>query len=489
MDISSSESTYSDSAPAAVHDSYDIAEQMLGLLIKDLCDGVDHPEIWQAFPQFLAQITALPDAMQANLALLQSPQPIIRVAFAALLAMRQAIEGDPAGALNLLTNISSANSESPLVQGLVFHLQSLLAPENPKFDLSDKFCMRPFHEIDVLESGTHLCCASWLGLSVGNMSAADNWQEVWNSENAERIRASIHDGSYRHCNKTACPAIQTNQLPTRAAVADKSPQWRAVVEEKLTRLAIGPEKVNLAYDRTCNLSCPSCRVEKFAADSVLRERFDRLQERSILPMLKDAKTVFITGSGDPFASKNFRRLMERLTADEYPDLRFIMMTNGMLLTRREWERFPALHNRVQSLQISIDASTKPTHELLRRGARWEVMLDNLDFAAELLRDGQVEQFHLCYTVQTENYREMPDAVDLANRLDVTGIYFGRVTNWGTFSPEEYQAKAVFQNSHPQHADFLDSMRDPRLREKRVNIGNLIDFIPSHSELETADGRG
>lgn len=477
MNLSSSKPVSSDGDQATAHESFELAEQMLGLMISDLRDEADHPEIWNAFPEFLAKVTALPDAIQANLALLQSPQPIIRIAFTALLAMLQATEGDPSGALSLITDISTENSESPLVQGLVFHIQSLIAPENPKFDLATKFCIRPFHEVDVLQSSTHLCCASWLRLSVGNMSTADNWQNVWNSENAERIRASIHDGSYRYCNKTACPVIQTNQLPTRVDVADKSEQWRAIVEEKLTRLSIGPERVNLAYDRTCNISCPSCRVEKFAADSVLREQFDRLQERSILPMLKGAKTVFVTGSGDPFSSKNFRRLMERLTADEYPDLRFIIMTNGMLLTRREWDRFPALHRRVQSLQISIDASTKPTHELLRRGARWEVMLENLEFAAELLRDGQVEQFHLCYTVQTENYREMPDAVDLANQLTATGIYFGRITNWGTFSPEEYEAKAVFQNSHPQHKDFLGFMRDPRMRENRVDIGNLIDFLP------------
>jgi hypothetical protein len=50
-------------------------------------------------------------------------------------------------------------------------------------------------------------------------------------------------------------------------------------------------------------------VERFAADEALRARFDRLQERAILPMLKSAKTVFITGSGDPFASKNFRALI------------------------------------------------------------------------------------------------------------------------------------------------------------------------------------
>jgi len=72
---------------------------------------------------------------------------------------------------------------------------------------------------------------------------------------------------------------------------------------------------------------------------------------------------------------------------------------------------------------------------------------------------------------------MGDAVELANRLETTGFYFGRITNWGTFSAEEYEAKAVFQKAHPLHEDFLVAMQDPRLRDERVNIGNLIDFLP------------
>ena len=91
--------------------------------------------------------------------------------------------------------------------------------------------------------------------------------------------------------------------------------------------------------------------------------------------------------------------------------------------------------------------------------------------------GKVEQIHLSFTVQTENYREMGDAVDLADRLGVTGLYFGKITNWGTFTADQYRAKAVFQPAHPFHRDFVAAMRDPRLRTARVNIGNLIDFIP------------
>lgn len=329
--------------------------------------------------------------------------------------------------------------------------------------------------MDVLETTTHLCCASWLSTSAGNL-ATHGWNDVWNSDAAQAIRASIYDGSYRYCNKGACPKILADALPQAAELSARSPFWEALLANATTALPVGPETVNLAYDRTCNLSCPSCRVERFAADDELRNRFAEMQNRAILPLLANAKTVFVTGSGDPFASKNFRQLMTDLTPEAYPDLRFQIMTNGMLFTPRQWASFPSLHGRVKILKISIDAAEGPTHEVLRRGARWPVMLENMAFAGDLTAQGLVDHFELVFTVQSENYREMGDAVDLAHQVGATGIYFARLTNWGTFTPERYREKAVFQPTHPDHPDFLRRMTDPRLLDPIVLLGDLQDFV-------------
>jgi len=239
----------------------------------------------------------------------------------------------------------------------------------------------------------------------------------------------------------------------------------------------GPERVTLAYDNSCNLSCPSCRVEKYAANGAERERFDELQEKAILPMLRHTKLVDVTGSGDPFASKNFRHLMQRLTAEDYPDLRFQIMTNGMLVTPREWERFPSLHDgRVAFMRVSLDAATGPTHEKLRRGARWSVMLDNLAFISELRKQGQIGHLDFACTVQVDNYAEMGELVDLGRHYGADSVNFLRITNWGTFSGAEYAHAAVFMPSHPQYADFLKAMQDPRLQNPIVGLHDLSGFV-------------
>lgn len=448
------------------------AEEIADLLMSILSDELDHPEVWTQIGQLLDHLPDLPAVLANRLRWVDDEA---RSNVLLLLIMCYAARGQVDFALEQIEPLAIAHSQSAQIQGAAFHLHSLKDPKNPKYRLQGKICPSPFVQLDILERSSHLCCASWLKESAGDLSTTA-WEEVWNSEKAQEIRASIHDGSYRYCNKIACPKIQANDLIPADEIAARSDLWRQIVEAGATALSEGPQVVNLAYDRTCNLSCPSCRAEKWAADEATRHAYDEMQRTKILPLLKGAKTVFVTGSGDPFASKNFRRLMVALTPEDYPQLKFQIMTNGMLFTPGQWEIFPTLHGRIQTLKISIDAAEGPTHELLRRGARWDVMLENMAFAGELTRKELIDNYDLVFTVQEENFREMGAAVDLARQVGATGIYFARITNWGTFSDAEFARKAVFLPSHPEHDAFLRQMEDARLRDPMVMLGDLHEFV-------------
>ncbi|MBP8231171.1 MAG: SPASM domain-containing protein [Rhizorhabdus sp.] len=441
------------------------------LLLAQILDGLDHPEIWAAMPAIVGCFPSLSAQIER---LTANELNFYTEMWSVVYAVCIAAEGRLADGLRTLEPIAVAHSQSTLVQGAYFHLKSLAHPDDPKFDLSNRFCSVPFDTLDVLDGKSHLCCASWLPESVGDL-AEQPWQDVWNSDTAQAIRNSIHDGSYRYCNKTACPLIAGGKLPTKAQASATSPVAQAILDRTQTLLPSSPRRVNLAYDMTCNLSCPSCRTGIIAAGPNRRARFDKLQDEAVLPMLKHSELVFVTGSGDPFASKNFRNLLHRLDAETYPNLRFLIMTNAMLLTPREWKRFPTLHGRVAHLRISLDAASGPVHESIRRGARWEVMERNLSFAAELRAAEAVQALEFVFTVQTENFREMPDFVDLGIRYGADHVGFSRLTNWGTFTAADYADRAVFMPTHPQHAAFRDVLRDPRLRHPTVVLNDLAEF--------------
>lgn len=446
--------------------------------------STDYPEIWSLLQENGTQ--GDPAEMQELIAVLgeltsvpQEPEVAVRLKLLYLVA--RAACGELDDALTELEQISVDRSQDVMVAGALFFVRGLKNPENPKYHLLGKYCKAPFDRVDVLEGSTHLCCASYLPTSIGNLESG-TWQDAWNSPEAQAVRESVHDGSYRYCNKILCPSLQSDTVPTGQQLIAEEPRWAPVIEHKTTHMSAGPSLVNLSYDKTCNLSCPSCRSEKIASSSEMRIRFEGLQNRNILPMLQTAQLTHITGSGDPFASKNFRSLMKSLNKEKFPQLKVQLMTNGMLFTPQEWDRFQNLKGMIYMMLVSIDAARGPTHERLRRGAKWDTMLANMAFMGELRAAGEIDSFILTFVVQQENYREMGEAVDLARSVGADQIGFSRISNWGTFSPEEFQQKCIFSPSHPEHQDFLECMKDPRLNDPIVVISALTDFKPATALL-------
>jgi len=339
------------------------------------------------------------------------------------------------------------------------------------------FCDRPFRWLEVsgvrLRGEAHLCCPSWLDVPVGDLSR-QTVDDVWNGEPAQRIRASILDGSFRYCDASRCPFLASKVAPVRRRSAIDDPELRRVIDEGLTVLPWGPREINCAFDRSCNLSCPSCRtdliVEKGAAGDEIRAIGERLR-REALP---GARVLYVTGSGDPFGSPFFRGWLQDMTEADVGGLeRIHLHTNAQLWTRRAWERLPAcVRERVHTTEISVDAASAATYAENRRGGSFATLLENLELVAELRRAGPLEWVGLSFVVQDNNFHEMPAFVALAKRFGFDLVMFNKILNWGTFGASEYRARAVHLADHPRHGELRELLRDPSLADPVVHLGNL-----------------
>src|SRR4030042_6325081 len=79
-------------------------------------------------------------------------------------------------------------------------------------EIKQLFCSKPFKWCEVSrgnrEGQLFLCCPAWLATSVGNLGD-QSVLEIWNSARAQDIRRSILDGSFRYCNRSLCPNLQS----------------------------------------------------------------------------------------------------------------------------------------------------------------------------------------------------------------------------------------------------------------------------------------
>ena len=353
-------------------------------------------------------------------------------------------------------------------------------------DLAGRFCPAPFENLETAPDGkVYVCCPAWLPVPIGNVGA-DSPDRIWNSEAARAIRASILDGSYRYCSRVHCPRITSRSLPTREAVTAR--RHRTILAEGRTWMAQGPRRVALSHDRSCNLSCPSCRTEVILARKEKQERLDAMAERVILPLARDARTIHVTGSGDPFASHHFRHLLKRLDPSAFPNLQVNLQTNGILLDLAAWEDL-GLKGLVSRIAISVDAARAETYAEVRRGGTFPRLLENLAFVRELRRSGAIQHLRLDFVVQAMNFREMPDFVDLARGHGADGVKFQMNRNWGTFSPQEFADRHVGSPEHPRHGAFRAVLGDPRLAGDYVELWGMTDLRGPTPEADARQDRG
>lgn len=330
-------------------------------------------------------------------------------------------------------------------------------------DYQGLFCPRPFQYVEIGQRGkTHLCCAVMLPTAVGDAQSG-TFMDVWNSAKAQEIRQSILDGTFTHCVEHLCPDLKNRTLPKREEV--QNPYLKEIIANQLTVLPRGPERITMNYDLSCNLACPMCRTERISIKGEAKRTAEAVQEWATQEHLKDARELVISTAGDAFGSATYHSFLRNFDASPYPNLRLRLLTNGLHLTPKNWERI--CHEHVDTVHVSIDAATEETYRI-NRGGDFNLLLKNLHFIGELRSSGRLKSFIFNYTVQENNFAEMPAFVALASAVHADEVIFIQLAN-GTFSEEVYKQRAVHQPAHPRHGELLEVLKNPLLQMPMVHL--------------------
>lgn len=322
------------------------------------------------------------------------------------------------------------------------------------------FCTQPFERIEILPRGeVYTCCSGTLksGYDIGNIYQQD-FEEIWNSERAKRLRYSVTKGDFEYCHEYCLYLAQRDQAvhgeihPVRKKDG-KTFQYSCYQDCTVNEY---PKVIALSCDETCNLQCPSCRNARKALSKEKSSQLLEMLMAKVRPLMPSCRMLKVLGSGEVFASAACSAFLKTLTVEECPNLAIYLITNAQLFTKERWGEFKNLDRFPLLINISIDAAQKQTYEKLRLGGKWETLLNNLDFIAQLRKAGNARELIFNFVVQLENYRQIPEFVELGKRYAADAVYFQFMTNWGTTSQEDYQRNNVFyhDNPHRQEAEQL-----------------------------------
>lgn len=389
-----------------------------------------------------------------------------------------------------LTYILCSYNEYFLWRILSIKKQQNLIISSSKIGLHDfkgKFCEQPFVTLSSLTPATSIkndgepplfacSCPGQMPyqLNAMDLKNPDYVEDVWNGPVIQELRRSILDGDYTYCSKMLCARALNGSLEKKEDITD--PIMKDIIENNRTKIDTPPRFIVLSHDETCNIACPSCREEIIAVRNDAREKMDKFTDKYIMPLLDGANTyICLSGDGDPFASKHYRRFIQNLDPQKHSNLIIDFQTNGLLFTREAWESFSHIHSAIRGARVSIDAATQETYEDVRRPGKWSQINQSMEFIAELRRSGKISFLCICFVVQKKNYKEMPAFVQLGQKWAADQVLFSRlfpVLHSGSKNVDDFNQNAVVDESHPEHNEFLSVLANPIMKSTVVDLTNI-----------------
>jgi MoaA/NifB/PqqE/SkfB family radical SAM enzyme len=145
-----------------------------------------------------------------------------------------------------------------------------------------------------------------------------------------------------------------------------------------------------------------------------------------------------------------------------------------------WESMPNVHKYIKTCEISIDAGTKDTYEnRTRLGGNWNTLIENLKFINTIPK---LKTIKTSFVVQDTNYMEMSEFYNIIRNIFgvKSQIFFGKITNWGTYSDSEFVVKKIWDFSHPEHAKFVKEFN--KVCKNNGVFHNMYEFINTKKTL-------
>lgn len=352
----------------------------------------------------------------------------------------------------------------------------------PKFTHDNKFinyvCPNPFIYAEIQGNGNVSTCC-YIKHKFGNMNNT-SLKSIWNSEDFKELRRSILEGDYSYCDSSKCASMQSVLQKQKQNDTYQKP-YELIHKNNIQDLSkysltsITPNIISFDDDPTCNLSCPSCRKSLIVLNQ--EESHQKLQKQ--FELLNECKEnideLWLCGAGDPFAADSYKRLLANYDFSNIPNLKIRIDTNGILFNEKTWNTtLKNVQDKINLVAVSVDASKEESYSKIRRGGNFKTLLKNLQFLSQLKEEKNFT-YLIRMIVQKENFEEMPEFVKLGEKLNVDYVVFSEIQNWGTFSTEEYEDKAVHLESNTFYPKFCTILKDPIFSHKIVNLGNIINL--------------
>ena len=316
--------------------------------------------------------------------------------------------------------------------------------------------------LSIKAHGNVMACCSSVTLSMGN-SLYTSIEEILRGIQSQIICLSINNRTYSFCGDMCFMFREKKYCLEDENEINNNPRCNISLRQ------IKDFNVQLGYDRSCNLACPSCRDHRITQPEDDKELVEMMHDEVKRMCLKKPRNMRI-GNGELFFSPYYKDII----FNQYENKEIALISNGMLFTPENWN---CLENRYEkiSLEVSIDAINPETYRKLR-GGDLSKLRKNMEFAGQLRREGRLNKLSISFVIQVDNFREMKGFVEYGRSINADFIHFMKLNSWGHIPEEKFLQMDVYDERNENHKEFVEIINDPMFMDSYVHVDNISNYL-------------
>ena len=212
----------------------------------------------------------------------------------------------------------------------------------------------------------------------------------------------------------------------------------------LTSLSMPPLEYHLEVTNRCNIRCRTCARlydPKFKADGGTGDLPMEIFEK-VKPWLRHSIRVNTVGFGEPFLHPNILDFMESCAAaDNY----ITVITNGTVLRAPVISRIVDIG--LDKLVVSMDGGTQSVFEKIRRGAKWEELLEALRGIKKKKEAARSKRPSITFefVAMKGNFNTLPPLVEVVARLGASKLHIEPLIRGGNDFYHAFYAEQTLAN--------------------------------------------
>jgi MoaA/NifB/PqqE/SkfB family radical SAM enzyme len=357
--------------------------------------------------------------------------------------------------------------------------------------INSNYCKHPWYDVWVNADGRVTCCTQ-NRTTYGNLNT-ESFDEVWNSDNAKKVRSSVRQGKYTEAGcDPECPFLRGNPETPSISPPDEeliNPKFDPPNTKEESLYSINYYKAEDSYKKgllelenyplfvdiqnllLCNFDCFMCG----------QPHKDGLKHSKLLTnkleLLKPYANFFRWQGGEVFLIDDFADYLEDFLDPKYSNLRRYVITNGSKLNESIIDSLTRLKNPVHFL-ISIDGATEETFYKVRKRKVFNNSMKVLKYLSHVQKElNSTDIVRWNYVVMKSTLSEMKMAIDIAHNLGID-INFAPIQ--GPYSDEN-----IFKYSDLISRDLLiEQLEELEEYAKQLTI-NVSGFLGMHVRLKNS----